>query len=157
MSRAKPPPNDPARPPDHPLSRVPLVRRPRMRPAEPVPAPGDAVPLTLLADAVLERQQADRLAAAEARSLSPPHIARVKAQLAAERAVEENLARGRAFTRAEIRKATDPARYGRDRASARFPAMGCVSFAPLRMLGATFAALIAPFVLYFGLVALLLL
>ncbi|GMG82258.1 hypothetical protein LNKW23_14710 [Paralimibaculum aggregatum] len=133
------------------------IRVPRVRPvpAAPEPLPAGPVALPPACEALLAARHAVRLARAEARSLSPPYLAGVRAQLAAERAVELNLARGRAATRREIRRATDPARFRPGRA--RFPALECIACAPLRMLGVAVAGLAAPFALYFALVALILL
>jgi len=136
--------------------RVPLVApRPRRAPGEPPAIPARA-PLPEIPDAVLSRQQTARLARAEEKSLSPLYLDEVKARLAAERAVEENLARGRALTRHEIRKATDPARYGLDRRAVRFPRPACVSCDLLRPLVYGCVALFSPFMAYFALVLLIL-
>ncbi len=132
-------------------ARVPKVAAAARREEAPTVSPPGLAPVS---EALLERQQAARRARAEARSLTPAALARIEAREAAERAVEENLARGRALTRREVRKATDPARYGRDRASVRFPAFGCALCGPIRMVGYAMGAMAAPFALYFAIVAL---
>lgn len=102
-------------------------RVPKVTPSKPLSSPtpplGPRRTLPPVQKSLLDRQQADRLARAEARSLSPLYLVDVKARMAAERAVEENLARGRLLTRHEIRRATDPRRMGRDR-PAHFPQIG---------------------------------
>jgi len=137
------------------VPRVP-VRPPRDLGPEPsLDAP---FPLAGVADSLLKRQHAARLARAEARSLSPIYLEEVSARIAAERAVEENLARGRALTRHEVRRATDPARYGKDRRTVRFPrSSGCLICELLRPVLLGFGAMTAPFLVYFALVMLILL
>lgn len=68
--------------------------------------------------ALIERRHADRL---EARTLSPPRLDGVRRRFAAERVVEENLARGRFLTAYEARRASDMRSYRRDHGRVRFP------------------------------------
>ena len=132
-----------------PRSHIKVPKVPHCPPnRDPAPQMGPRRPLASPQKDLLDRQQTDRLKRAEARSLSPPYLADVKRRMAAERAVEENLARGRRITRHEIRRATDPRRMGRDR-PARFPRPECSSCHMVRVVLAGVAVLTSPFMLYF--------
>ncbi len=133
------------------------LRVPRV---SPVPRPAwDAglparTPLPEVADTLLSTQQAERRTRAEARSLRPADQARLAAQLEAERAVEENLARGRAATREEIRHATDLSRMAQERDPVAFPEFGARERSIPAMVAWMAAAIFAPFLAYFALTAL---
>ena len=135
---------------------IPRVRA--RRPRDLGPRPGlDAPPrLPRAAEALLHRRAEAERARVEARSLSPPVLEAADRRIALERAVEENLARGRALTRHEIRRATDPARAGRERGPARFPRAENPAAGLLWGMACAFAAVLAPFVGYFALVFLIL-
>lgn len=135
---------------------VPKVRVRALRDLGPKPSLDAEAPLPKAADALLAARAAIARARAEEKSLSPPYLEAVDRRIALERRIEENLARGRAVTRHEIRRATDPARAGREAAHARFPR----AFNPLLWMieGAAlgFGAVLAPFLAYFALIALIL-
>lgn len=134
-------------------TRVPAVRLPP-RPVAPPPEgalwPKGESRLTPAERALIERRQAHRLAKAEERTLVPEELDEVKRRLLSERAVEENLARGRAITRYEIRRETDMRSFGKDRGRVRFPEPACplcdlvaLTLACLGVVVAPFAALAA--------------
>ncbi len=118
--------------------------------ARPVP---DQAELEPVLGSLLEAQQAARRHRGDARSLVPGEVARREAQFAAERAVEENLARGRVLIRAEIKRARDPNRFGSDRV--RFPRVGAGERSLAMMVFWTTLAVFAPFIAVFALVAVL--
>lgn len=136
------------------VPKVPL-RGPSAPPAEPVPALPDRAALDTTADALLRLQHEARRKRAEARSLSPVHLEQVEARLAAERAVEENLERGRVVTRAEIRRARGPARGRPELGRIRFPPSRPWFLGLIAMAASAFFAVMAPFLTYFAAIALL--
>lgn len=136
-------------------STVPLI--PRLAPPPRMPAPPrpegrqglDPVP-----DALLALQHKMRRARAEARSLSPLYLRRVDAQHAAERTVEENLQQGRLEIRRQIRRATDPRRWFTF-GQADFPRSRPLLMGLVWMMACGVLAMLAPFLAYFALVALI--
>lgn len=138
-------------------SRIPKVPvRPR-RKLGPPPDPDAPVTLPPALDALLKHRHNERMRRAELYSLHPDYLNRIRRQLETERAAEEQLQRGRAQTRWEIRQMTDLGRMGLDRHRVRFPRLGCTICEIFRPIIWAFGILSAPFALYFGLAFLILL
>jgi len=133
------------------LSNVPKVRPRQRRRLDPLPDPDAGIPLTGPEEGLLALRHDALRERAEWRSLHPAFLADVEARLATERAVERNLARGRAVIRREIKAATDPARIGLGRAGVRFPPLSCMTCAVLRPILASVVVACAPFLLVFAL------
>ena len=138
-------------------SRIPSVKQRVRRKIGPPPDPDAEVVLPPALEALLAHRHAERLKRAERRSLHPDYLAQVQRQFEAERAVEENLARGRAMIRHEIRRATDLARMGLDRHRVHFPSVSCTMCEIFRPVAYGVAMMLSPFGLYFALVALMML
>ena len=138
-------------------SRIPVVPQKVRRQLGPPPDPDEKVALPPALEALLAHRHAARLERAEKRSLHPVYLAEVHRQFEAERAVEENLARGRARIRYEIRRATDMARAGLDRHRVHFPSVSCTACEIFRPLLYGIALLFSPFALYFAFIALMML
>ncbi len=133
---------------DRRLTDVPRVpQRPRLK-LEPEPDPDAPVALPPALEALLQNRHAERMRRAEIRSLVPSYISEVKRQLAAERAVEENLARGRVRLRREIRLASDLGRMGLDRHNVRFPREGCTTCEIFRPVAWGLGIVASPFLVY---------
>ncbi|MEL6264656.1 MAG: hypothetical protein AAFR52_03260 [Pseudomonadota bacterium] len=132
-------------------TRVPGIPR-RERPLRPDPdlmwRERGGTLLTPVEKRLLERRQAEMRARTEARTLVPADIEDLERRMLAERAVEENLARGRVITAHEVRKATDLRSWGAERGRIRFPPFDCVICTLARQLGLGIAALFTPFGLY---------